>query len=95
MEITTQIDSGSDMESVIEYEDGPKYIKDWESQISDHYDGPNKEEAVTVDMNSKKLKEQLKQWIKINEFMNEERKFLIGIKSKSHFYLIVRIKENL
>ena len=49
------------MESVIEYEDGPQYIKERESQISDHYVGPNPEEAVAVEMNSKKLQEQLRQ----------------------------------
>ena len=74
METPIQIDSGSDMESVIEYEDGPQYIKERESQISDHYEGPNPEEAVAVDMNSKKLQEQLRQWNKIEKFMNKERK---------------------
>ena len=61
IENPTVIDSGSGMESVIEYEDGPQYIKERESQISDHYVGPNPEEAVAVEMNSKKLQEQLRQ----------------------------------
>ena len=64
IENQTVIDSCSDMESVIEYEDGPQYIKERESQISDHYGGPNPEEAVPVEMNSKKLQEQLRQWKK-------------------------------
>ena len=49
IENPTVIDSCSYMESVIEYEDGPQYIKERESQISDHYEGPNPEEAVPVE----------------------------------------------
>ena len=73
IENPTIIESSSDMESVIEYEDGPQYIKERESQISDHYVGPNPQQAIPVEMNSRKLKEQLKQWEKIEKFMNEER----------------------
>ena len=73
IENPTVIDSGSDMESIIEYEDGPQYIKERESQISDRYVGPNPEQAIPVEPKPKKKNEELKQWEKIDKFMNEER----------------------
>ena len=45
------------------------------SQCSDHYEGPNPEEAEEVDTKGKKFAEQEKQLNFINAYVNEERIF--------------------